>query len=1039
MPKPKKIEPLGRARRVNEFVADLVQIGQGKPGSEFLAELAPFATDLFDAVKEASAFAKFLVRLNELRNPGEFAVRAEALAHAAFNDALVKALRASKPIAGTMLSTSARSELQKYDWPESFFEGFSLPTARTHPFLSKANQIAFNALLILGINETEARNILRDVSDRFEVSLRYLLDHPSAASRFGMHLSALKNGTPESMAADKMRRHREHQIRLFENAAISADEPFSLSDVLVEPLVDISTWGNLKANLLTKETRIPLTRAVLSWIAEGSHLHPVLIHSVAGAGKSTATLALFKTLADQGLNPIRVLLRDLNLDGDLFANIEQAISFREKEDRTHMLRGGAIFDVATPFHGFEGQQQETKGQLRDASIVPYVLILDGWDELTIGASGDLISSVDRLLGSIQKQLCRRLPSVPVIITGRPTPGLRNSPFLHDASLAFALRPFDTDRLHTFAQKIREAAKRSGAAWNLPSEEVLRPVFEEFEREQRRVSIVRSSEDLGNDPYRVREEGEEVRASLYEVLSLPLLAHLALRVLAETKGDPIDLFRSPTRLYQALIDVTCPGAGRRDQELVGYQDRAYLTGETLRRLLQKTATALGAGGNDHLTRDELRDRLTALDAQLWKGLENANPDQALASLVVSYYFRDGNLKLGVEFLHKSFREYLFAEDLLTTLEDGAAKLLRPIRTSFPVREDHSDKYRVQLQSLAEELGRRLSNTWLSPEVWTFLRELIHMRVEQAAIQEKDGDPKLWNLLRDLQAALQLLWGEWITGSYRDDSHPRDLLPALPSVLDWLGTEFTSRLVFRDAHFGDGLYGITVELSHALASAHESPPSRDVKPGVRARQRWEFVQFGSAEPRNPSKEDRFAPAHEEVWSNICARIDSSPGRAGQFPAGHRNRGVDLRMQEISMPVEANPPNLFLDYANLSHCQLSGGILSGQRNIQEVFADNIQVHSSYINECSFGESSLKNAQFSRCQLHAVHFRYCDLSGAQFRFARLHSCSFEGSNLTGVSFEKTELISCIFTDAVLSEVTPPERIVACYDAPAEWPASPG
>jgi hypothetical protein len=48
-----------------------------------------------------------------------------------------------------------------------------------------------------------------------------------------------------------------------------------------------------------------------------------------------------------------------------------------------------------------------------------------------------------------------------------------------------------------------------------------------------------------------------------VLGLPLLAHLAVRLIAQWVGDRSELLANPTMLYRSIVDLTCEKGGTLD--------------------------------------------------------------------------------------------------------------------------------------------------------------------------------------------------------------------------------------------------------------------------------------------------------------------------------------------------------------------------------------------------------------------------------------------------------------------------------------------
>jgi hypothetical protein len=84
-----------------------------------------------------------------------------------------------------------------------------------------------------------------------------------------------------------------------------------------------------------------------------------------------------------------------------------------------------------------------------------------------------------------------------------------------------------------------------------------------------------------------------------------------------------------------------------------------------------AAVITTQGEEAVSYDELRYRL---DASLAEWARQVADESTLRELVVNFYCKS-HPELGCEFLHKSFREYLFAEAVLAVLDDPRATLSR----------------------------------------------------------------------------------------------------------------------------------------------------------------------------------------------------------------------------------------------------------------------------------------------------------------------------------------------------------------------------
>ena len=134
-----------------------------------------------------------------------------------------------------------------------------------------------------------------------------------------------------------------------------------------------------------------------------------------------------------------------------------------------------------------------------------------------------------------------------------------------------------------------------------------------------------------------------------VLGLPLLAHLGLRLMAAWDADLASLVDSPTKLYRSLVDLTCDRAGQAPQYPLEPDGRQRIAGGDLRALLRETAVALTVMGAEQISRAELASRIDLEDPRLDIGsaVRRTTAEQALSSLLVSYYFKGGHPDAGCE--------------------------------------------------------------------------------------------------------------------------------------------------------------------------------------------------------------------------------------------------------------------------------------------------------------------------------------------------------------------------------------------------------
>ena len=216
-----------------------------------------------------------------------------------------------------------------------------------------------------------------------------------------------------------------------------------------------------------------------------------------------------------------------------------------------------------------------------------------------------------------------------------------------------------------------------------------------------------------------------------ILSLPLLALLAVWLVLNDRDPPENLLAERSSLYRRLVDLTTLEGG--NVEPLG-PATARITGGELRDLLQRTAAAMTLRGAEHISYDELLLRLEAGGLDFAKSVvDRAAAEGEMAKLMLSFFFNTGNSEQGCEFIHKSFREYLFAEAIVEALK-RVAEPTEALAPRSPYWKEFDDGHRLRVN--VEEMGLLLGPQWISPEVSHHLTGLIGWEIERSA--RADGE-------------------------------------------------------------------------------------------------------------------------------------------------------------------------------------------------------------------------------------------------------------------------------------------------------------
>ena len=668
-------------------------------------------------------------------------------------------------------------------------------------------------------------------------------------------------------------------------------------------------------------------------------------------------------------------------------------------------------------------------QLGRADICRTVLILDGWDEVALTGSVRFKQQIDELLPRLRERFVGGAgPPMRVLLTGRPSAVVDRSGVLRRETPVLTIRPLRPQQVRRYAAQI--AGHLDGADWHL-----------DLDRCERALARYEASFD-------------GVRTGGTDVLGLPLLALLAFRTIAEWQGDVDELFARSTALYSALVDVTAEHAGKAEP---GPQGTVHRGGRTLRRLLQRVASVITALGTESVSFAELERRLEDDDA-LRDWARQATDDNSLHELVVNFYFK-GHAELGCEFLHKSFREYLFAEAVIATLE--AASTGRAGPHAPPAREWGADFTPGSVHhQVSRSLASLLGPQWLTPEV----RNHLFWLVERAATGPQRQQ---WVWIRDL---LNDVWGWWGEGVHlrvhperrkgRDDCLPPPVVELLEEASpverrDWTYSPSTATI---DAHLGDALLHLTAFVHEHIA---DQPTAGERGCQTRGAGWVGFRPFNSADAQSllarlaaaRGRPDGHGLSHarlravdlsgEDLTSCFLVEADLSGARLQRLRApfvianaadlsradlGHailhqgRFHGADLRSASLvgAVLTEAYLVSAHLGCVNLSDADLTDANLTGaflrRANLTGAILHRINLREAHLGSADLSGANLTEAQLIRANLTGAQFRVAHLGGANLAGANLEGANLRGADLTDANLTGANLSGADLTDANLT-----------------------
>jgi hypothetical protein len=989
---------LARLKSVSEMLADVVEAAKDLDVVKALAEASPWAEAIGKSLGEALPPVKFAIKLFEelgkVEDPGELGYLAATLAYQrAVEQALPEVLRseAGKRVqaADVQVRKKAVKDLRAAVPPEEYdFSNFSFDQALNSAFIQDADRFLDMSTRGLGFDDSAFLALQHEVRRRFIPNLKGILSHGSTRERFAPFRELISLGTQEARAFDALLEHADFQRWLFEEQPVLGREPFTLAQVYAETDCGALCWEEIRTKGKRGEDggpidpfrekhggRHPLVETVLDLIADPEFRDAIVLQGVAGSGKSSLTLRLAWELIRRGLRPIRIELK--HMDTRESSVLEEALpeavhlTSHERDPEANALtfgkelfRGGSIFEEHVLFRG--------------TKICPYVLILDGWDEISVGASEGYQQRVERMLEGVRKGFLdpRGFP-IRVILAGRPTQAIEASKFLRDATRILTVRDLLPAQLESYVEKVKaattEALKQGRASWSLANVKVLPKVLARYREAHGDES--RSDESL-------------------EILGLPLLAHLALRLLAERPGDAEAMLENTTTLYRSLVDLVIGQAGKPVEARV--EGTAMLIGDELRELLRGTAEAMTTFGSESIPHDELAVRLEREDGELDRIVDSLSREQVLSRLMISFFFKGGRTELGAEFSHKSFREYLFAEQVVEVLKAYGREV------GSELSERGSEHYWKDFDSddprrrLCERLTELLGPVWMTREVARHLRRLLAWEIGRAAGPVADHASQStqplgleeWHRVRDGLADAWDWWGEGVhlrpqpvkrAGHWQYEHGNRPLAVQVVENnrrrSDLKQSPIPARTTTVDAHLGDGLFLLTVAVHAEIALQGEKPEAF-----------WTVIQNAGRLRRYQHRlvhgqKDLiiFAPSglYPYYFFNYCSRINAGGYRPmNMFPGETDLRVVYLRAT-------------YLLGVNFSGADLRGAHLRG----------------AYLPGAVLNRTNLSGANFALTSLQGADLRGADCRNTDFRNARLIRGDLRETYLSGADLRGADL----------------------------------
>jgi uncharacterized protein YjbI with pentapeptide repeats len=1001
------------------------------------------------------ALAEIYKKATESSHPHELchfaciAAFLKCMADAIYNDKpaqemfVHKSSKEKEKIFGNKLSDLIKIEFLEYS---NFHRGNMLG----HEFFKLAKGAAEEGCDEIGYNRHQKTRILDHLQDKFEANFDLILSDGNTRENFAPLTDWLASGGGKgSDAIAALFTHAKYQRQLYRETRLFKAEPFALEDVYIDP--------NCKVITTSSEMQKPLTDTVLGFIKDPNFDQPIVIQGVAGSGKTSFTLHLCRKLMlmAEEFRPIRIQVKHmLNLsDPQLVKVLAASIRLGEDDDPKVPSLPDIDLEKFLKTHKISIKEKEDGETSKD--ICKYVLILDGWDEVSLSRNQSFREGIEKILEGVkteffQKKNIYRLP-IRVILTGRPSDVISESrKFLDDETPILTIAPMDTAKFNEYIDKLAEKLKNPSLktsegwkSWSIPNPEFFKELFRN-----------------------------------YEILNLPLLAFLAIKTIASIEKSPDkweevakEMVKDKTSLYRSLIDTTCGNFGNPTGKDIKH--KGEVTRNNLRPLLHLTAAAITVGGSEDISSYEvLKERLNNIKDLYGKGqpdeesIDEVISKDGLSSLIVCYYFKGGYNNLGCEFTHKSFREYLFAECLVETLKAFVKNVKRKLPTYDEEKywEDFSGK--DPHYKFSRNLAKLLAPQWLTPEVIQYLEALLSWEIKRAVNDDKEdfenSTEKLtidkWKQIRD---GLANLWGWWARGVHLrgkatledDDKTLKFETPYVYELMQWdtrvsrdsdqtIPVCMTSTI---DGRLGDGLFRLCAVVHSEIANA-EGWLKEDNQLESRKDGRLFFEDMvPKGDPLNPlnpwinakalspkpykyqvevTKGEQtwilFAPSGDSPKSfrSYCFRINSAVSRpGGEFPAKCSFNSVFLNEVKLAHFDFANADlkGSSFDGATFSYANLNNANLN-YANLHRAKLDYANLHGAFLDHANLHDAGLHHANFYGATLHQANLNGAKLDNANLNLAKLDNANLNGADLNNANLNNADLNNANLDGANLS-----------------------
>ncbi|WP_017318318.1 pentapeptide repeat-containing protein [Mastigocladopsis repens] len=444
------------------------------------------------------------------------------------------------------------------------------------------------------------------------------------------------------------------------------------------------------------------------------------------------------------------------------------------------------------------------------------------------------------------------------------------------------------------------------------------------------------------------------------------------------------------IYQKTLDWVLTKQRPKDLN----RELTTLETEGLRRILAEAGLCVTQTGGEFTLIKHIEERLKFDDdaKELLEEAQKRIGENPLRNALAAFYLRPTSAtseKEGaVEFVHKSFGEFLCAQRLRDSLVNWVSGEQRFGRWKYSTRKDQLEK----------EIYDLLGYGGLTQEIVDYLMALL------VPDSEEKFQPTQFECLFE---RLKDFYHDWCEGRFIN-VHPKNPLDEehqdnLPQNKMMQLQKYGSKLGLREVDIYTGLNVMIL-----LLELHRYAQSSD--------ELEDKIAFHPCGQQNTKDFDNQRLSCIISYSNSIA-IGTFLRIAGVFLSGANLSDADLSNADLS---GADLSGAILSGANLSGANLSGADLSGANlsgaNLSGAILSGAILSGAILNDANLRSANLSGANLSGADLRSADLRSANLSRANLSGADLSRAIVSGANLSRANLSGAIVSGAILSGAILS-----------------------